>query len=915
MKKDIFFSVLTLAVFVLSGCTSTPQNQSTKTGAMPEIKQNLIESYNCTFEGSDSNGNIYWWNDASWSQGKLKQVPYLEGESPDVSCGNFYAKAISENDESAQIQICHADIASIISSGTKYVYTYWAKAESEGTLKLNVNGATSDWSSVSSTQGFPESDLTTEWKKYTGSFVLEDSKDQVQFQFAGSNGMTYYLDDFKIEEDGTQEKTIEKDIKSLKDVVATSKGLGKNAIIGTEVNTSEYTDELYMDLLYKHFNGVTLGNELKLDCMMGYHDGNKTNPGLTKTVLNGKEIVVPILDHSRADAILDKILELNAQNRKQIKVRGHVLVWHSQAPEWFFHEDYVASNPYVSKDEMNERLEWYIKEMMDYYTNPKTETGKKYSKLFYGWDVVNEAISDNTGSYRTDTEPGNDSLTDPTHGTKSSWWKVYQSNEYIINAFKFANKYAPKSLELYYNDYNECNPQKRDGIVELLKAVKNAEGTRIDGMGMQGHYDMLSPTVGQLEDAIRSYCGVVGKVMLTEVDIKGVKDDTKCAYRYKEIYEKLVELDKEDGIEINGLIFWGSVDKYSWLQSSSNVGGGSDGSEKQRPLLFNDNYKAKPAYYAFVDPSKLAPYTQKIVIIQSESEEFDNAESYSFEKDGVSATIRTIWQNNKIKAKVEVNSKNKFDSIDFCVNDKIVNVSVDQMEKTGNVCGAVVVLEDSDLICGQNKILDLKINTSKGTVCMSDVFIAEGIVKPFTEIKKGSVKIDGQLDAEWAKAKDVPLQINIGANVRANAKLLWDEEKLFVYMTVKDSVLNEENEEFYQQDSIEVFIDENNSKFESYDEDDKQYRISYKNVPSFNGSKCNQENMKSFAKITNDGYIVEASFKWTDVKPQVGSIIGLDLQINDADTSGSRKGTLNWFDETGTGYTNPKNLGTVLLTE
>ena len=77
---------------------------------------------------------------------------------------------------------------------------------------------------------------------------------------------------------------------------------------------------------------------------------------------------------------------------------------------------------------MNKRLEWYIKSVLEYYTADDS----KYKDLFYGWDVVNEAISDSTATYRTDEEPGQDQLSDSTHGSKSSWWKVYGSNEFIL---------------------------------------------------------------------------------------------------------------------------------------------------------------------------------------------------------------------------------------------------------------------------------------------------------------------------------------------------------------------------------------------------------------------------------------------------------------------------------------------------
>ncbi len=134
---------------------------------------------------------------------------------------------------------------------------------------------------------------------------------------------------------------------------------------------------------------------------------------------------------------------------------------------------------------MDKRQEWYIREVLTHFVGDDSP----YKDLFYGWDVVNEAVSDGSGSYRTDAENPNEDLSNDTHGNNSSWWHVYQSEDYIINAFKYANKYAPEQLELYYNDYNECMAKKRVGIVALLKAVKEqegkpGEGTRITAMGM-----------------------------------------------------------------------------------------------------------------------------------------------------------------------------------------------------------------------------------------------------------------------------------------------------------------------------------------------------------------------------------------------------------------------------------------------
>ena len=600
---------------------------------------------------------------------------------------------------------------------------------------------------------------------------------------------------------------VQTDIPDLFKSVASKDGIGEDAIVGTCYGSSNFTDEKLMQLVTKHFNAVTLENELKPDCMFGYSNAAPKEGSIHKEELNGEQIDVPTLDHSRTEPILDKLVEWNSKNPDhKIRVRGHVLVWHSQTPEWFFHEGYDKTKDYVSKDVMNKRLEWYIKTVLTHYTGEQS----KYKDLFYGFDVVNEAISDASATYRTDTEQSGDKLTDDIHATKSSWWKVYGSNEFIINAFKFANKYDPASVDLYYNDYNECDSRKRGGIIQLLKDVKAAEGTRISGFGMQGHYSVNAPSVSQFEEAVKDYAKVVDKVMLTELDVKPSAtfdgSEAKLADAlnregdyYKRLYETAKELDKQDGINIAGITVWGVTDKYSWLQDSNNVGGASDGKMKMYPLLFDENYQAKLTYWAFVDPSKIEP--------------------------------------------------------------------------------------------------------------------VDALKRPTIEIAQGTVNVDGEIDDAWKNAETVKLEIVVqSVAVTCDAKLLWDKDNLYVLMDVKDKDLNDASADDYQQDSIEVFIDEDHKKPESYQPDDKQYRISYKNKLSFNGDKCKAENMKSAVKLTDGGYLVEASFKWTDITPEAGkTVIGLELQVNDATSAGSRSGTLSWADDTGTGYMNPSVLGNAKL--
>ena len=597
---------------------------------------------------------------------------------------------------------------------------------------------------------------------------------------------------------------IETDLPGLRDVVASADGLGDDAIVGACLGTKAANDEKYMALIGKHFNAVTLENELKPDALFGYNNDKPAANSIHEEEFNGETLKVPTLDFTRADLILDKIVDWNKTYDRPIKVRGHVLVWHSQTPEWFFHEGYDKKNDYVTKDVMDKRLEWYISSVLAHYT----AEGCKYEGLFYGWDVVNEAISDSSGSYRTDTEGGGDQLSDSTHSSKSSWWKVYGSNEYILSAFRFANKYAPADLKLYYNDYNECDSNKSRGILQLLNDVKAADGTRIDGFGMQGHYTVNAPGAGSVGDFAKAYAEVVDEVMITEFDVKSspqydgseekrAEEYNRQAAYYNAVYEALKGADAK----ISGLTFWGVIDTYSWLMDPNVVGRGSDGTSKQCPLLFDGSYRAKPAFWAFVDPTKI---------------------------DTVSLEIK----------------------------------------------------------------------------------------RPTIEIKKGSVKIDGDADDAWNDVEAVPLTIVVGSvDVTCDAKLLWDEDNLYVLMPVVDPMLNDASEDDYQQDSIEVFIDEDHARPESYAADDKQYRVNYKNVQSFNGEKCVAENIESAAKETADGYIVEAAMKWTDTKPAAGTVIGLELQVNDATDKGERSGTLSWADESGTCYLNPSMFGHAKLVE
>ena len=826
---------------------------------------------------------------------------------------SFYAM-LSDDYKDAPADQRQVDFAPYITSGgnTSYLGSYSAELSGDVSQQLTPG----------------------KWTKFSGTFKVAAAgnldKVVIRLLEQGTNygegdcvKGEYYVTGVSLIDMNLATGSIQESIPNLKDAMCSD--LGSDFIVGTSLSGSEINDRVLMELVEKHFNAITLGNELKPDSMFGY--SNDKVPMTEITHLNGERLVVPKLDFSRAEVYLDYILDWNEQHPdSQMKVRGHVLVWHSQTPEWFFHEEYDASKPYVTTDVMNLRQEWYIKSVLEHFVG----SDSPYKDLFYGWDVVNEAVSDSTGTYRSDSE-------------NSSWWAVYKSEEFIKNAFVYANKYAPETLELYYNDYNDCTPGKVEGIVNLLKTVKATEGARIDAMGMQGHYDINYPTAEAFKDSAEKYGEVVGKVMLTELDLKSsntydgteatLQDEyTKQAYKYKELYDSMKELNNGSKVKVTGMTVWGVIDGNSWLQAYTGVGGGVTDGSPQCPLLFDDDYHAKPAYWAFVDPSKLAPMLHSINIVQAPADSFENAGEIAFED--LASTFKAIWNEGQLQFMVNVVDHtndasdkvtvylDRYNSKSEGIKTRSVEVARADAEATENgyVAYVTVPMEEAanNVIAGFDVVITdgtdkYAFNDKTMTQDSSSKYFAEGMLKPFMYIPMGSAIIDGEMDDIWNSVDEVVIgNANDAPKASATARVMWDSDFLYVYAQVKDPDLNKESEQPHEQDSLEVFIDEINSKADAYNDATKQYRINYENEHSFNGDKCTEENLKTVAKKTEDGYVVEGAFRWTEISPKEGEYLGIELQINDADSTGARIGTLTWNDLTNQCWSSPSCFGTAM---
>ena len=364
------------------------------------------------------------------------------------------------------------------------------------------------------------------------------------------------------------------------------------------------------ELMAEQFNSMTFGNELKPAYNMGF-----SSP-------EAREDYLPFVINPAAKDMLDWA------RAHKMPVRGHVMVWHSQCPKEIFCKNYEPVtfptdpevlkerpmmkmfeklNPvcFVDKDILYARLKSYIFSLMEYMY----ENG--YMDTIYAWDVVNEAIE---LADKTPTE------------LRNSYWYMIGGEDFIYWAFRFAHdaveemsrKYAklygidPTDEEalstikpvLFYNDYNEFQPEKKKAIIDMLtrEGRGGAEGHTchwsenhgsiigeglIGGIGMQGHLSDNND-LEEYDRALRDYASYVKEIHITELDVKctshGVNEEYYQAVFYKALFEKLIAA-KKDNVNLTAVVFWGLTDDNSWIRGAN-------------PLLFRKDLSCKKSYDA-----------------------------------------------------------------------------------------------------------------------------------------------------------------------------------------------------------------------------------------------------------------------------------------------------------------------------
>jgi endo-1,4-beta-xylanase len=328
---------------------------------------------------------------------------------------------------------------------------------------------------------------------------------------------------------------------ALKDIVPA------DWLIGAALNQNQVDgrDTVAVDLVTRQFNTISPENALKFQSLHPEPDRYTFEPA-DRYVAFGRD--------------------------RGMAVIGHNLVWHSQTPRWVWD---APDGTLADRATMLARLQTHI----------ATVVGR-YKGRIRGWDVVNEALSED-GTLR------------------DSPWRRGIGDDYVAQAFQFARETDPNA-ELYYNDYNlVTRPEKRAGAIRIIKDLQQ-RGIRIDAVGEQGHWRLNLPTAADLDQAITELGATGVKVMITELDVNllppgqpargqppspesnpyanGLPDDMQQALAryYGDAFRVLLK-HRDD---ISRVTFWGVSDGDSWLNRG----------RVNHPLLWDRQRQPKPAF-------------------------------------------------------------------------------------------------------------------------------------------------------------------------------------------------------------------------------------------------------------------------------------------------------------------------------
>ncbi len=467
------------------------------------------------------------------------------------------------------------DVTAGLAVGETVQVSVWAKlapGQAPASLKVSVQrdrGTATNYDNVAGASAVVSADG---WTELRGTYTLGAAIDRAQLYVEGDAGVDFLIDDFALA--GFAETPIQ-DVPGLADVL----GADGFEHVGVAIDQRE-TVGRPAQLVQRHYNALTPEND-------------------------GKPAEVQPTEGTFTFGDLDALLDF--ADATGTDVYGHVLVWHSQTPDWFFLDgDRPLTNAPADQALLRARMEAHIKGIADHLAARYPDGDSP----IWAMDVVNEVIADGDN-----VNP---------HDMRDSRWFQVLGEGFVDEAFRLADRYFPDTA-LFINDYNTEMPAKRADYLDLVSALVE-RGVPIDGVGHQAHVDFARP-VEWLDDsltAVEQLSARTGTPLLqaiTELDVSDSKEnngadvsngtvpqhspamadqdaaETELGYYYRDLFDML----RGHADSIESVTFWGISNGRSWLRTWPAA------RPWESPLPFDDDLQVMPAYWGIVDPARLAP--------------------------------------------------------------------------------------------------------------------------------------------------------------------------------------------------------------------------------------------------------------------------------------------------------------------
>jgi endo-1,4-beta-xylanase len=253
-----------------------------------------------------------------------------------------------------------------------------------------------------------------------------------------------------------------------------------------------------------------------------------------------------------------------------MKLMGHCLVYKNATAAPWLHFNSEACGGWSAKD-----LDPIYKEHIQTIVRHGGDT-------YYAWEVANEP-------------------TQQMHG--SCWARIFGEEQYMVKAFQYAHEANPNVMLLLNDTFGQggIDKERADNFLALVKRLK-AAGAPIDAVGTEMHWEMpqLRPTyLDEFKDFLDNARKIGVKVHVTEMDVyQGPTNSPDAFAKQKEIFYNVVHACMKDSNCI-GFMTWGIADRYTWLRTTD-----WKNMPDAKPVLFDDDYKKKPAYYGVLQALK-----------------------------------------------------------------------------------------------------------------------------------------------------------------------------------------------------------------------------------------------------------------------------------------------------------------------